>query len=259
MFIDSHAHLSMLIKEKNVSIDDILDELKEKSVKTVLNISGDSEELEHALGLNNIFKDNGIALFHAAGIHPHEAQNAPENYDWIRRYSSNIIAIGEVGLDFHYNFSPEKEQENVFRNMIELSIELGKPLIIHGRSAENRAVEIIEEYKDKAKNVLFHCYTGNIKTAREIIKRNWLISFSGILTFKKSTEFHAILKEIGIKKVFFETDSPFLAPVPFRGKINTPGKVFHIYDFVSKLLEIDIDKVAKTVACNFNDFFSIEL
>jgi len=257
MFIDSHAHLSMLLKEKNVPIEDILAELKQNNVKTVLNISGNSEEFEHALSLRDIFKENDIDLFHAAGIHPHEAQDASKDYLWIRKNASKIIAIGEVGLDFHYNFSPEKEQEDVFRNMIKLSIELKKPLIVHGRNAEDRALEIFEEYGDKIENVLFHCYTGSMKTAQKIIEKSWLISFSGILTFKRSTEFHDILKEIGIKKVFFETDSPFLAPVPFRGRVNTPGKVFHVYDFASRLLEIEKDTVAKIVANNFNNFFNI--
>jgi len=257
MFIDSHAHQSMLIQERNISSDQIIKELKEKSVLTVLNISGNDKELDHALSLNEIFKSNGIKLFHAAGVHPHEAEKASEDYTWIRNSSSKILAIGEVGLDFYYDFSPEKNQEKVFRSMIELSIELEKPLIIHGRSAEKRAVNIIKEYGNDLK-VLFHCYTGDMKTALEIVETGWLISFSGILTFKKSTDFHEILKTIGISKVLFETDSPFLAPVPFRGKVNTPAKVFHVYDFASKLFEIDINEIAKTVSNNFNDFFGVK-
>ena len=258
MFIDSHAHLSMLINERDVPSDFIITELKEKMVLSILNISGNDKELQHALSLRKHFESNGIKLFHAAGVHPHEAEKASEDYTWIRKNPSEILAIGEVGLDFHYNFSPEKEQEKVFRSMIELSIELQKPLIIHGRSAEKRAVDIIKEYGNDLKNVLFHCYTGDMKTALEIVETGWLISFSGILTFKKSTDFHEILKSIGTSKVLFETDSPFLAPVPFRGKVNTPAKVFHVYDFASKLLGIDINELAKTVSNNFNKFFGVK-
>jgi len=247
----------MLIKERDISPDLIITELKEKSVLTVLNMSGNDKELQHALTLNESFESNGIKLFHAAGIHPHEAEKASDDYTWIRNSSSKILAIGEVGLDFHYDFSPEKDQEKVFRSMIELSIELEKPIIIHGRSAEKRAVDIIKEYGNDL-NVLFHCYTGDMETALEIIETGWLISFSGILTFKKSTDFHEILKTIGISKILFETDSPFLAPVPFRGKVNTPAKVFHVYDFASKLLEIDINDLAKTVSDNFDKFFGVK-
>lgn len=257
MFIDSHAHLSMLIHKRDIRSDLIITELKEKSVLSVLNISGNNEELQHALSLNKSFDSAQIKLFHAAGIHPHEAEKSSEDYTWIRKNSSEIVAIGEVGLDFHYNFSPAKEQEKILRNMIDLSIELKKPLIVHGRSAEKRAVDIIREYRNDLK-VLFHCYTGDMKTALEIVEKGWLISFSGILTFKKSTDSHKILKAIGISKILFETDSPFLAPVPFRGKVNTPAKVFHVYDFASKLLGIDIDELAKAVSENFNDFFGLK-
>ena len=259
MFIDSHAHLSMLIREKEIPSDQIIDELHEKNVSTVFNISGNKDELEHGLGLKNEFGSNKIRLFQAAGVHPHEAEKATDDYTWIIKNRSEIVAIGEVGLDFHYNFSPEKDQEKVFRSMIELSIELEKPLIIHGRSAEEHALKIIERYGSDVKNVLFHCYTGDRKTALRIIEKGWFISFSGILTFKKSTDFHDILKEIGTDQILFETDSPFLAPVPFRGKVNTPGKVFHVYEFASRLLEKNIDEIERKIADNIKEFFGVQL
>ena len=126
-----------------------------KNVKTVFNISGNNEELEYGFSLNNEFNSEGIKLFQVAGVHPHEAQKATDDYTWIRKNRAEIVAVGEVGLDFYYDFSPEKDQKKVFRNMIELSIELKKPLIIHGRNAEEHALEIIEQYGKEVKNVLF--------------------------------------------------------------------------------------------------------
>ena len=105
----------------------------------------------------------------------------------------------------------------------------------------------------------FHCYTGDRKTALRIIKKGWFISFSGILTFKKSTDFHELLKEVGTDQILFETDSPFLAPVPFRGKVNTPGKVFHVYEFASQLLKIDVNDLKNKVFENIEDFFKVKL
>lgn len=259
MFVDSHAHISMLIKERNVPEDQIINELKQNNVISVLNISGERSEINHALKIADEFEKNGISFFHAAGVHPHEAENASSDHSWIRENSGKLLAVGEVGLDFHYDFSPRKDQEKVFRNMIELSIELGKPLIIHGRSAEERVFSIIKEYGNKIGKVLFHCYTGNLVTAEKIVSQGWYISFSGILTFKKSTEFHEILRNIGIEKVLFETDSPFLAPVPFRGKVNTPAKVIHVYEFAADLLGMKINDISKTVESNFKDLFGVEV
>ena len=256
MFIDSHAHLSMLINERKIHKDQIIQELNKNNVNTVLNISGNSRELSDAFELEEEFSLSGIKILHAAGVHPHEAR---KDYSWIRENASKIVAIGEVGLDFYYDFSPRKDQEKVFRNMILLSIELNKPLIIHGRDAEERVVSILDEQEKEMKKVLFHCYTGKHDTALKIIGKNWLISFSGILTFKKSIEFHNILKDIGLNKVMFETDSPFLAPVPFRGKVNTPGKVYHVYEFASELLDINIGEIEQQVAGNFKDLFEVNL
>lgn len=257
MFIDSHAHLSMLINERDVSKNQIIKELLANQVETVLNISGESGEIDHALKIEQDFTDKNIRFFHAAGVHPHEAQNASDDYTWIRENSQKIVAVGEVGLDFHYDFSPRKDQEKVFRNMIELSIELQKPLIVHGRSAEDKAFQIIKEHGNKMGKVLFHCYTGDFKTAQKIVNEGWFISFSGILTFKKSTSFHEILRTIGIDKVLFETDSPFLAPVPFRGKVNTPAKVMHVYEFAADLLGIGLNEVIANVENNFKNLFGV--
>lgn len=260
MFIDSHAHLSLLIKGKEIQLIDIINEMNENNVKAILNVCGEKDELEFSESVKNEFIKNNISFFSAAGVHPHEAEKFESfSTDWISQKRDEIIAIGEIGLDFHYNFSPQNIQRNMLRKMIELSLELQKPLIIHGRSGEEEIIETLLKYGFKGKKVLFHCYTGSLETVKKIFENGWYISFSGILTFKNSTDILEILKNSDLNKIFFETDSPFLSPAPFRGKINTPAKVKYVYEFASKSLNIELPELCDQVKRNFENFFSLSL
>ncbi len=247
MYIDSHAHLYMLSKEKKISLEDIFCEMKKNNVGALINISGNEKEaLFHDKEVVPAALKAGVDTLHSAGIHPHTASLFTDNdIRWLKKSCEKHSAVGEIGIDTHYNFSPPQTQEKVLLKMVELGIELQKPLIIHGRCGEKRIVEILEHHGLKGKKVLFHCYTGDEIIARNIINNGWHISFSGIVTFKKAGVLTSILKWIDLDRIFFETDSPFLSPHPFRGKINTPAKVKYIYEFASRLLNLDADKLAK--------------
>ena len=143
--------------------------------------------------------------------------------------------------------------------MIEQTIELEKPILIHGRCGEALIFDMLNEYGFDKRKVLFHCYTGDLETAGKILKKGWNISFSGILTFKKSADVLEIFNHTSINNMFFETDSPFLAPVPFRGKPNTPGKVRHVYNFAADLLNMKQDDLAVQIRKNFNEFFNLNI
>ena len=260
MFIDSHAHLAMTIREKGVPVSDIIDEMIKNNVSAVVDICGTVDEFEFSLSLEALFRSSGIKLFHAAGIHPHEsAQFIDSDISWIAGNSDSIIAIGEVGLDFHYDFSPRDIQEKTLRKMIGISIETQKPLIIHGRNAEDRIMDIIEEYDMNTINVLFHCYTGSLMTAQRMLKKGYFISFSGILTFKKNSGVSEVFDSSDKNRLFFETDSPFLSPVPFRGVVNTPGKVKYVYEKAAITLNEEIVPFSAKIKDNFNIFFNVTI
>ncbi|MBP5407017.1 TatD family hydrolase [bacterium] len=260
MYIDSHAHIFMTVTERNISLDEIISELHENHVDTVLDICGSEQDLEYHKKVNEMFWKNNINFYAAAGIHPQESSNfIDSDISWIRKNSENIIAVGEVGLDFFYDFSPKEIQLKMLRRMIELSIELKKPVLIHGRCGEALIYDILNEYGFDDKKVLFHCYTGDLETAEKILEKQWMLSFSGILTFKKSADVLNIFNHTNVNNMFFETDSPFLAPVPFRGKPNTPGKVKYVYDFAANVLNMKQDVLANEIRKNFNNFFNLNI
>jgi len=260
MYIDSHAHIFMTVTERNIPLEDIISELHENQVDTVLDICGSEQDLDFHKKVKEEFRKNGINFYAAAGIHPQESSNyIDSDISWIEKNRENVIAIGEVGLDFFYDFSPKEIQLKMLRTMIELSIELKKPILIHGRCGEALIYDMLNEYGFDDKKVLFHCYTGDLETAQKIIEKGWLLSFSGILTFKKSADVLNIFNHTKVSSMFFETDSPFLAPVPFRGKPNTPGKVKYVYDFASNVLNMKQDVLADEIRKNFNNFFNLNI
>lgn len=250
----------MLVNERGVKVSEIIDEMKNNGVISIVNVCGNEQELNFSKTVSAEFKNAGINFFSVAGYHPHEAEKyISSDAGWIVSESSLIIAVGEVGLDFHYDFSPRETQRKMLRKMIEVSLEVSKPLIMHGRNGEDEIIETLLEYGLKDKKVLFHCYTGTQESAEKIFRNGWHIAFSGIVTFKRSGELAEILKNGDREKIFFETDSPFLSPVPFRGRINTPAKVRYVYEFASEILQIDSECLQKSVKRNFENFFGVNL
>lgn len=258
MFIDTHSHINMISTEKDIPVENIIDELKQYDVDTVVDICGSKEDFIFHKSVEKLFSDNKIDFYASAGIHPHEADRYVDtDISWIKNISKEIFAVGEIGLDFFYDFSSVKNQEIMLRTMVEQSIELNLPLLIHGRCGEEQILKTLEDYNLKNGRVLFHCYTGPLDIAERILANHWLISFSGILTFKKSEDVRKILMMTPRDQIFFETDSPFLAPVPFRGSVNTPAKVRFVYEYAANLLDIDVNILAEQVRKNFINFFNL--
>ncbi|MCK5809150.1 TatD family hydrolase [bacterium] len=258
-FTDTHAHIAMLLQDEDseLTAESLIEKLTEAEVKRIISISGHSDELLFSHSQIELFSHAGIELLCSAGIHPHEAEAEGENIQWLYDNADKIIAVGESGLDFHYDFSPREIQRKVFRKMIEISIELEKPLIIHARSAESEAIDILLNQGMRNKRVLFHCYTGDLKTAEAIISHGWYISISGIATFKKGDDIREILRMIPEDKLLLETDSPYLAPAPFRGKINTPALIPHLYIKAAEERQCDVKTLTEIITANTNRFFNL--
>ena len=250
--IDSHCHLDQepLINQ----ISDVIDRSKKVGVKKILTISTSLDSFNKIL---NIIKLDPI-IYGTFGIHPHEVdKNLTNPKAIVENISRNkkLIGIGETGLDFYYNNSQKDKQINSFKSHIEASIELNLPVIVHSRNAEKETYEILNLYKKKNPKVLMHCFTGSKKFAESLLNFNVLFSASGIITFKNSTELQNTFVQIPNNKLLIETDSPFLAPVPMRGKKNEPSFIKYTANKLAELKNISFENLNKILNENFNSLF----
>jgi len=249
-FFDTHAHLLSLVTTKRLEADVICNEMWDAEVCGCFNILLSEKEARNRHLIDVPFRGNGLILRHIAGIHPHDAAKWDGEDRWIRAMNDEIVAIGEIGMDFHYRFSSETDQIAVFRRMVTLALDLGKPVVIHGREAEESIVTILGGYPLVGERVLFHCYTGTKETARRIFDRGWSIGITGIVTFPHADDIREIVRMAPPGHLCFETDAPYLAPVPHRGKINRPAYVAEIYRFVSSMTKLPVEEwVARAETC----------
>ncbi len=251
--IDSHCHLDHEPLFDN--IDDILKRSKEVGIEKLLTIC---TTLDSFTKIKLLVKKDEI-IYGTYGIHPHEAKNDKVTSKLIiKEISENnkIIGIGETGLDFYYNFSDKEDQIKSFEEHIKASIELDIPLIIHSRNAEDQMLKIFNKYKRNNLKILMHCFTGSKKFADSLLKLNAYFSASGIITFKNSTDLQETFKSIPLEKTLIETDSPYLAPVPNRGKKNEPSFVRYTAEKLANIKEISTSELIQKTTSNFNKLFS---
>ena len=248
--IDSHCHLDYEPLFEN--IDEILKRSKNIGIEKLLTICTTIKSFDK---IKHLVKKDKI-IYGTYGIHPHEAKNDKVTSDLIINEIKNnnkIIGIGETGLDFYYNHSDKNDQINSFEEHIKASIKLNIPLIIHSRNAESETLEIFEKYKNKKLKILMHCFTGSKQFADNLLKFNAYFSASGIITFKNSIELQNIFKSLPLDKILSETDSPFLAPVPMRGKKNEPSFIKYTLDKLSELKNIKFHEMNTHTTNNFNN------
>ena len=251
--IDSHCHLDH--EPLFNDLDNVLKRSKEVGIKKLLTICTTFESFIKIKQLVN--KDD--IIYGTYGIHPHEAKNDKVTTKLIIqeiKANKKIIGIGETGLDFYYNLSDKKDQIKSFEEHIKASIELKIPLIIHSRNAENEMLEIFNEYKKYNLKILMHCFTGSKKFAESLLDLNAYFSASGIITFKNSTDLQETFKSIPLEKTLIETDSPYLAPVPNRGKKNEPSFVKYTAEKLADIKQIPLSELIKDTTSNFNRLFS---
>jgi TatD DNase family protein len=218
--IDSHCHLDHEPLHENLS--DVINRSKEIGITKLLTICTTLDSFENIKIL--VKKDQMI--YGTYGIHPHETvNNQVDKQEIIKSVNQNkkIIGIGETGLDFFYTHSDRDSQISSFKAHIEAAIELNKPIIIHSRDAEKETLEILDSYKKENLKILMHCFTGSLEFSKKLLSLGAFFSASGIITFKNSIELQKTFKTIPLEKLLVETDSPFLAPIPMRGKKNEPS------------------------------------
>tara|TARA_B100000787_G_C16165887_1_gene283828 strand:- start:740 stop:1462 length:723 start_codon:yes stop_codon:yes gene_type:complete len=207
--------------------------------------------------IKNIIKKDKI-IYGTYGIHPHETENNQVDKETIIKEvnkNTKIIGIGETGLDFFYNHSDKDRQINSFKAHIEASIELNIPIIIHSRNAESKTYEILNSYKNKNLNILMHCFTGSLEFSKKLLTLGAFFSASGIITFKNSLDLQNTFKSIPLEKLLIETDSPFLAPIPMRGKKNEPSFIKYTLSKLALLRDMSDKKMITITTNNFNNLF----
>ena len=251
--IDSHCHLDHEPLFSNLS--DILERSKKIGLKRILTISTNFESFER---IKKIITKDPI-IYGSIGIHPHETTLNKIEVDFIVNNAKKIpkiIGVGETGLDFYYDNSEKKNQIESFLKHIEASLLLNYPLIVHSRSAENEIFEILNEYRNKDLKILMHCFTGSKEFAKKLMNLNAYFSASGIITFKNSRGLQDTFKMIENDRILIETDSPFLAPIPLRGKKNEPSFLRYTLEKLSQLKSLSISELENITDKNFENLFS---
>jgi len=250
--IDSHCHLDH--EPLFSDLINIIKRSKAVGIKKLLTISTSIESFTRIKEIIN--KDDMI--YGTIGIHPHESNDDIITADIIVKNLNEhpkIIGIGETGLDFFYNNSKKDKQVSSFKEHIKASIETNVPLIIHSREAEDETFKILSEYKKENLKILMHCFTGSKKFAEKLLALNSYFSASGIITFKNATNLQETFKFLPLDKILIETDSPFLAPEPNRGKKNEPSFIDFTANKLAHIKNISKEEIAKITTDNFNNLF----
>ena len=250
--IDSHCHLDH--EPLFSDLPNVIQRSKNVGIEKLLTISTSFESFSRIKDLIKIDK----MIYGTIGIHPHESsRDMITSNEIIENLKANekIIGIGETGLDFFYNNSEKEKQISSFKEHIEASIESNKPLIVHSRNAEKETFEILNQYKNQNIKILMHCFTGSKEFSEKLLTLNSSFSASGIITFKNSIDLQETFKSLPLNNVLIETDSPFLAPVPNRGKKNEPSFIHFTAAKLAKIKNISKSELIKITTDNFNRLF----
>ncbi len=251
--IDSHCHLDHDNLYNNIT--EVILRSKKIGITKLLTICTNLESFENIKKIINI----DPMIYGTFGIHPHDADKNLISKSTIiekSKYSKKIIGIGETGLDFYYNNSDKINQIKSFENHINACLDLILPLIVHSRSAEFETFDILKNFKNTNLKILMHCFTGSHDFANKLLDLNSYFSASGIITFNNSTELRNTFAKIPNDKIIVETDSPFLAPVPMRGKNNEPSFIKYTLEKLAEIKSCTLENMDKVTTNNFNRLFS---
>ncbi|MEG1558755.1 MAG: TatD family hydrolase [Bacilli bacterium] len=247
MLCDVHAHIYSSIYN---NIDDVLVRAKESGVKKIINCAEDIASSKEVVLLSSVYKG---FLYSAVGCHPQNVEgfNLIELEDIIS--NNKVAAIGEIGLDYHYDQCNKDLQKKVFIDQLDLAMRYNLPVIIHSRDAFKDTIDILKHYNLKG---VIHCFSGSLECAKEYIKLGYLLGIGGVVTFKNS-KLKEYIKEIGLDNIVLETDSPFLAPEPYRGRENEPSYIVKTLEYVSNLFNISSDELISRTYSNIGTCFDL--
>ncbi|MGQ9696054.1 MAG: TatD family hydrolase [Thermodesulfobacteriota bacterium] len=254
MLVDAHAHLEMKDFDKDREL--VIARAQEAGVKYIITVATNIPDIYKALQIAQ--KNAGV--FVALGIHPHEAKGIrEEDFAELRRLAKEdkVVAFGEIGLDFYRQHSPREIQLRRFRELLRLGKEIALPIVIHERAAEEEILDILREEANGQWRGVFHCFSGDLAMAKAVIQMGFLISIPGTVTFKKSLGQQEVVQKIPLEKILLETDAPFLAPEPYRGKRNEPAYVRFTAEKIAQLKGLSFADVARITSLNVHLLFGV--
>lgn len=254
MYFDSHSHYND--KQFDEDRDEILSNLKNHNVGYVVNIGADMKSSLESIELSEKYD----FVYASVGVHPHDAKSVTQNdYDtllqWLKK--DKVVALGEIGLDYHYDYSPRNTQIEVFTNQLKICENVTKPVIIHSREACQDVFNIIKS--SKVRNGVIHAYSGSTELAKEYIKLGFYIGVGGVVTFKNAKKLVDVVSNIPLEKILIETDSPYLTPTPFRGTRNNSQYLKQIVEKISQIKQVSPEKVESITFENAKSFFNIKI
>jgi TatD DNase family protein len=246
---ETHAHLDF--EDFDTDRDAMLQQCQKAGVERIINVGVDERSSRASIALAEKYP----FIYATVGYHPHDVAGYDEAV--IRELITHpkVVALGEVGLDYFRNYSPRPDQKRIFEAQVQLAAEYNKPLVIHDRDAHEDCLAILDAYKPK--KVVYHCFTGDAAYAQEVLDRGWFISFTGVITYKNNT-LSDVVRLVPTNRFFIETDSPYLTPVPHRGKRNTPAYLRHVIEKIAELKGLAPRTVAEYAWHNAAEFFGIQ-
>ena len=253
MLADSHAHIDD--ERFDADREEVVARALAAGVSLIVNIGADMASSTRSVALAEKYP----GIYAAVGMHPHDSQAMQEaDYRQLERWTTHpkVVAIGEIGLDYHYDLSPRPVQKEVFLRQLDLARKTGKPFIIHEREAHADMLDIIRNAA-RGLNGVFHCFSGSVETAREYLKMGFYISVAGPVTFPKSVKTKEVAKAVPLDRLLVETDSPYLTPQPFRGKRNEPAYVRLVAEEIANLRDISLVELAEATTANVRRLFNI--
>lgn len=249
--IDTHSHINMI---EGLSIEDVLKNSEDAGVEKIIVPSAYPKDFKEIIKLTEY--DNVYGML---GIHPTESKDWKDEFEEvIKTYSKNpkIVAIGEIGLDYYWDKSFNDIQQNVFIKQIKLANELNLPISIHDRDAHGDTIEILKKYNKNSK-IIMHCFSGSAEFMRECLKEGYYIAIGGVVTFKNAIKIKEVAKAVPLDKLLLETDSPYLTPVPYRGKENQPAYVKFVAEEIAKLRDISFNEIDEITSKNAYEVFGL--
>lgn len=250
--IDTHSHINF--EEFKINFDEFISDLKQNEIENVIIPGVNSETFTEIINLCESYD----MLYGAVGIHPSEFQTYNEIAEQEIFQLSNhkkIIAIGEIGLDYHYGADTKEEQKSILKKQLDIAQKVNLPVIIHDREAHDDVFNILLEYQ--LKDVIFHCFSGDLEFAKKCINSGYYIAIGGVVTFKNAKDLKEVSKNIPLDRILLETDAPYLAPVPYRGKLNSPKYLKYIAQEIANLQNKDVEEVKQVTTQNAKRIFGI--
>ena len=253
MLFDTHAHMNDPAFDEDREA--ILLGLKDKGVALMMNVGCCLESSKDCVAMANKYP----FVYASVGTHPDSADEVDESvleeYRMLCKQNDKVVAIGEIGLDYYYETIPREIQQRAFRLQLELARELNMPVIVHERNAHDDGMRIVKEFKGVSG--VFHCYSGSAEMARQLVDMGWYIGFTGVLTFKNARKAVETAERIPLERIVLETDCPFMAPEPFRGKRNDPGYLYRMAEKLAEIRGISVEEVHRVTTENGKRLYRI--